>query len=121
MKIDFDNNVAIYIQIVELIKKYIISGYFKSGDRLPSIRDLALQFKVNPNTMQKALGELEELKLIYTERTNGKFVTNDLNLINKLKNEYALDLTSKYILNMNNLGFAKNEIIKHIESNGGIK
>ena len=92
MRFDFDNNVPIYIQLVEQLKIYIISGKLNPGDRLPSVRDLALQTKVNPNTMQKALGELEDLKLIYTERTNGKFVTNDQKLIDKYKDNCKLYL-----------------------------
>ena len=91
MKFEFDNNVPIYIQLVEQLKIYIISEKIKSGERLPSVRDLALQTKVNPNTMQKALVELEELKLIYTERTNGKYITNDKDLINSYK-EVAVSL-----------------------------
>ena len=83
----FDNNTPIYIQLVEQLKIDIISGQLKSGERLPSVRDLALQNKVNPNTMQKALVELEELNLIYTERTNGKYVTEDTKLIEKHKND----------------------------------
>ena len=76
MKFEFDNNIPIYIQLVEQLKIYIISGKIKPGERLPSVRDLALHSKVNPNTMQKALIELEELKLIYTERTTIKYLKN---------------------------------------------
>ena len=89
MNINFDNNTPIYIQLLEYIKTYIISGKLNSGDKLPSVRDFASMFKVNPNTMQKALAELEEEKLIYTERTNGKFVTNDKKIINDIKSKYA--------------------------------
>ena len=81
---DFDNNIPIYIQLVDKLKIYIISDKIKVGERLPSVRELAMQLKVNPNTVQRALGELENLKLIYTERTNGKYVTTDKNLINKI-------------------------------------
>ena len=73
----FDNIRPIYIQIVELVKLDIISGRLNKGDKISSVRDFAMQFKVNPNTVQKALAELEKGGLIYTERTNGKFVTND--------------------------------------------
>ena len=66
---NFDNSIPIYIQIVEKLKIYIISGKLSLGERLSSVRDLALLYKVNPNTIQKALSELEDLKLIYTERT----------------------------------------------------
>ena len=75
----FDNERPIYIQLVERLRKEIVSGKLKAGERLPSVRELALTTRVNPNTMQKALVELENEGLVYTERTNGKFVTNFLN------------------------------------------
>ena len=81
MDFTFDNNIPIYIQLLDYLKIYLISGVFKAGDKLPSVRDFATIFKVNPNTMQKALTELEDMNLIYTERTNGKYVTNDAKLI----------------------------------------
>lgn len=110
MNIDFDNNVPIYLQIVEYLKVYIVSGKYKPGEKIPSVRDLANEIKVNPNTMQKALVELENLKLIYTERTNGKYITNDKVIINKLKKEYANELTNNYIKNMSDLGFSLEDI-----------
>ena len=79
----FDNERPIYIQLVEKIRLEIVSGKLKSGERLPSVRELALISRVNPNTMQKALAELEDEGLIYTERTNGKFVTDNKELIEK--------------------------------------
>lgn len=121
MKFEFDNNIPIYIQLVEHLKNYIISGKIKTGERLPSVRDLALQTKVNPNTMQKALGELESLKLIYTERTNGKFVTTDQNRIDEFKNEYALTLTNQYISSMKSIGFSEKEALSYIKDIGGDK
>lgn len=121
MKFEFDNNIPIYIQLVEQLKIYIISGKINPGDRLPSVRELALQTKVNPNTMQKALIELEELKLVYTERTNGKFVTNDKKLIDKYKYEYAKDLSNTYFSSMESIGFDKNEVIKYLKELGGKK
>ena len=117
----FDNNIPIYLQLVEQIKIDIISGKLVSGERLPSVRDFALAMKVNPNTMQIALQELEEIKLIYTERTNGKFVTEDKKLIDKLKRYYADDLSKKYFQNMESIGFTREEIFKYLESLGGDK
>lgn len=119
MKFEFDNNIPIYIQLVEQLKIYIISGNMKPGDRLPSVRELALQTKVNPNTMQKALAELEELKLVYTERTNGKYVTQDQNLIRQLKLEYANAITQKYLSSMKDIGFTELEAIDHLKKIGG--
>ena len=121
MNFDFDNNLPIYIQLVEQLKICIISGIIKPGDRLPSVRDLALKSKVNPNTMQKALSELEDLKLIYTERTNGKFVTEDKELINKFKDKYAKELSNKYFLNMKSIGYDKEETINYLKTIGGDK
>ena len=121
MAFNFDNNIPIYIQLVEYLKKEIILGKYKPGDRLPSVRDLALLIKVNPNTVQKALTELENLKLVYTERTNGKYVTDNKNLIEKIKYEYAKDLTDKYFLNMENIGFNNNETIDYLKKMGGDK
>lgn len=121
MKFDFDNNIPIYIQLVEQLKIYIISGKLKAGERLPSVRDLGLQTKVNPNTAQKALVELEKLKLVYTETTNGRFVTNDQELIYKYKKEYADKLSNKYFSSMESMGFNKKETIDYLIKLGGDK
>ena len=117
----FDNNVPIYIQLVEELKKDIISGRILPGERLPSVREFAIEMKVNPNTMQKALQELENINLIYTERTNGKYVTTDKKLIDKYRKEYALNLSNKYFTDMESVGFTKDEIIEYIKIRGGIK
>ena len=121
MQFEFDNNTPIYIQLVEQLKTYIISDKIKPGERLPSVRDLAMQTKVNPNTMQKALVELEDLKLIYTERTNGRFVTEDKKIIDKYKMKYAEELSKKYILGMKNIGYNDEEIIVYLNNLGGDK
>ena len=115
MEITFDNNIPIYIQLLEYMKIYLISGTFKCGEKLPSVRDFATTFKVNPNTMQKALSELESMKLIYTERTNGKYVTKDKKQIEKLKDEYALTLAKSYFAGMKRIGLGKADSIKYLE------
>ena len=115
MEFEFDNNTPIYMQLVNNIKMYIISGKLKSGERLPSVRELAFMLKVNPNTVQKALGSLEDIKLIYTERTNGKYVTDDIDLINKLKEEYILNLTRDYLSNLELIGLSSKDIIKYFK------
>ena len=115
MEYTFDNNIPIYIQLLEYLKIYLISGVFKSGEKLPSVREIATSFKVNPNTMQKALAELESMKLIYTERTNGKYVTKDNKLIEKLKDEYATTLAKSYFQGMKRIGLGKADSIRYIE------
>jgi len=115
MNFKFDNNSPIYLQLVEDIKLQIISGNIKKGDKLLSVRELALTKKVNPNTMQKALVELENMKLIYTERTNGKYVTNDEKIINKIKKEFINNKINTFINDMNSIGLDKNEIVKYLQ------
>ena len=115
MEFAFDNNIPIYIQVLEYMKIYLISGVFKCGEKLPSVREFSTTFKVNPNTMQKALAELESMNLIYTERTNGKYVTNDKKLIEKLKDEYAITLAKSYFQGMKKIGLGKADSIKYLE------
>ena len=115
MDFTFDNNIPIYIQLLDYLKIYLISGVFKAGDKLPSVRDFATTFKVNPNTMQKALTELEDMNLIYTERTNGKYVTNDAKLIESLKDEYAKKKKKSYFQGMRRIGLGKVDSIKYLE------
>ena len=87
---------------------------------MPSVRDLALQTKVNPNTMQRALIELENLGLIYTERTNGKFVTDNQELIDRYKQEYANELTKTYFDSMLSIGMDKMQVANYLNKIGGI-
>ena len=115
MEFTFDNNIPIYIQVLEYMKIYLISGVFKCGEKLPSVREFSTTFKVNPNTMQKALAELESMNLIYTERTNGKYVTNDINLIDKLKDEYAITPAKSYFEGVKRIGLGKADSIKYLE------
>ncbi len=121
MSFEFDNNIPIYVQLVEYLKISIISGEFKLGEKIPSVRELAIKAKVNPNTMQKALIEVENLNLIYTERTNGKYVTNNKDIIDKFKEEYASNLSKKYFSSMVSIGYTKEEAIKYLNNLGGKK
>lgn len=119
MNADFDNATPIYLQLVEQLEREIISGKILPGERLPSVRELALRLKVNPNTVQKSLTELENSGLIFTERTNGKFVTEDAALIEKYKEEYADILTQTYINAMQTIGLDKADIAKRLIGLGG--
>ncbi len=115
----FDNERPIYLQLVEQLRVAIVSGAYAAGSRLPSVRELAVMAKVNPNTMQKALTELESDKLIFTERTNGKYVTNDQRLLAKIKTELAADLVHKYTSDMAKIGITYGESIKYLKQLGG--
>ncbi len=114
----FDDERPIYIQLVEMLRIEIVSGKLNKGDRIPSVRELALAAKVNPNTMQKALVELENEGLIYTERTNGKFVTSDEKLIEEVKRELAKEKVNNYLEGMKNIGISKEDAIKYLQELG---
>lgn len=119
MEYIFDNERPIYIQLVEMIRISIVSGEYQKGQKLPSVRELALMMKVNPNTMQKALAELENKKLIYTERTNGKYVTEDEKLIEKTKKELAQEKVNNYLKSMECIGINHDLAIKYLQELGG--
>lgn len=117
----FDNERPIYIQLVEMLRQEIVSEKLKAGERLPSVRELALMVRVNPNTMQKALAELENEGLIYTERTNGKFVTDNKELIGKIKKELAKEKVNNFLNDMKSIGITYNDAVKYLQELGGIK
>ncbi|MCI8393519.1 MAG: GntR family transcriptional regulator [Clostridia bacterium] len=119
MEYVFDNERPIYVQLVEIIRIEIVSGKLKKGDRLPSVRELALMMKVNPNTMQKALVELENEKLVYTERTNGKYVTKDEKLIERVKKELAKEQVDNYLNSMQKIGISFEEAKSYLQRLGG--
>lgn len=93
----------------------IVSGFYKPGDKLPSVRDFAAEASVNPNTMQKAFAELERSGLIITQRTNGRTVTEDVKMINTIRNELAQEHVNKFFAKMKELGFQNEDIIAFIE------
>lgn len=117
----FDNERPIYVQLVEKIRMEIISGGFQPGERIPSVRELALAVKVNPNTMQKALVELESEGLLYTERTNGKFVTNNQEMIDMIKKDLAKDKVNLFLDDMKKIGICHEEAIQYLQEIGGHK
>ncbi len=105
----------IFIQIIEKIQVDIISGLYMPGDKLPSVRELAQEASVNPNTMQKALSELERTGLVYAQRTSGRFITEDTTMIDELKSKLAKEIVTEFLENMQKLGFQKEETISLLE------
>lgn len=112
MKWELNSERPVYIQLIEQIQAGIISGHFKPGDKLPSVRDLAADAAVNPNTMQKALADLERIGLVYTNRTSGRFITSDEALIRMLKGQSAKKEIIEFMERMRLLGFDPNETLK---------
>ncbi len=113
---NLDSDRPIYAQIVEKLQMQIVSGYYKPGDKLPSVRDLATQACVNPNTMQKAFSELERSGLILTQRTSGRLVTEDINMIKEVQNTLADEQIKVFLDKMMELGFKQEEIAKRLEA-----
>jgi len=109
----------IYLQLQEQIKLSIVSGLHPSGGKLPTVRDLALEAAVNPNTMQRALTELEREGLIYAQRTSGRFVTEDESVIEKMKNELALGLVDAFLEKMAAIGYGAGETAMLIAKRAG--
>ena len=101
----------IYIQLVEQIKLQILSGHYRPGERFPSVRELATEAAVNPNTMQKALAALEQEGLLIGSRTNGRTVTSDASLIGSMRDELADGIVENSYQALAKLGFSKEEFI----------
>ena len=111
-----DDSLPIYLQIEGLIKTKIISGVYQPGQKLPSVRDLAAEAAVNPNTMQKALTELERSGLVYTQRTSGRFITEDTAKMTELKEQIAREQLQLFLKNMEQLGLSRDDIRRLLET-----
>ena len=107
---EFDNTRPVYIQLCEQFTNAIISGALAPGEKLLSVRDLAKEAGVNPNTMQKALSELDRSGLLYTQRTAGRFVTENKEKIKEIKQETARLRVSQFLTEMAQLGIRPQEI-----------
>lgn len=111
---NFESDRPIYLQLIEKIELMVFSGEYAPGAKLPSVRDIAKEAAVNPNTMQRALTKLEEDGLIITHRTSGRFITEDENMINKARAKLAQEQTLEFISNLQKLGFSKTEALSMI-------
>lgn len=108
---DFNDNLPIYIQIMNLIKGKIVSGEIGKGDKLPSVREFSKKLKVNPNTVQRTYQELEREGLVFTQRGMGTFVTEDKEVIKKFKKGMATNIVNNFLIEMKKLGFTPSEIM----------
>ncbi|HEX3017128.1 MAG TPA: GntR family transcriptional regulator [Caproicibacter sp.] len=122
---DLKSDRPIYSQLIEQIQLLVVSGIYPAGTKLPSVRDMAAEASVNPNTMQRALSQLESEGLLYSQRTSGRFVTEDVERIMQTKNNLAVNLIHDFISKMNQLGYDRQQtvslldrIMKEEEQNG---
>ncbi len=111
MSWDLKSDRPIYAQLIEQLELKICSGIYALGSKLPSVRDLAQEASVNPNTMQRALAKLEEDGLLYTNRTSGRFVTEDVKMVQKTKNKLAQEQIQEFLEKMKRLGFDQKDIL----------
>ena len=105
MSEQFDSSRPIYAQLVERLKARILAGTYPPGGHLDSVRDLAAAAGVNPNPMQRALAQLEAEGLVRTERTNGRFVTEDTTLIEQLRATAAREIAEEFVAKMYSIGY----------------
>ncbi len=115
MKWAFTTDRPIYAQLVEQMTFAVVSGEYRAGDKLPSVRDLAQEAAVNPNTMQKALAEMERQGMLYTQRTAGRYVTEDVAMIQQIKTKLAEQQVADFLAQMGKIGLTKDEIIALIQ------
>ncbi|MCL6603522.1 MAG: GntR family transcriptional regulator [Paenibacillus sp.] len=111
MTIEFDNNLPIYIQIMNYIKGEIVTGKLKPGDKILSVRELASELQINPNTIQRTFQELEREEIVETRRGMGRYVTSEETKIMTIKKEMAKEVLDRFIRGMKELGFEGEEIV----------
>ena len=116
MEEQFRSNLPIYLQLMERIKEQIVSGELQPGQRLMPVRELAQTFEVNPKTMQRALSELEREGLMYTERTAGRFITQDEQLIAQTREALAVGRVDSFLAQMRALGYSQKALAELIET-----
>ena len=106
----YDNNQPIYLQIMDRVRRKIVSGEWRAGDRVPPVRDLALEFGVNPNTMQRSLAELERDGLLFSERTSGRYVTRDGSRVAAVRDAMARGEAAAFRKRMAAMGYSDKEV-----------
>ena len=116
MSEEFDNSKPIYLQIIDKINQQIIRGKILPGNKLPSVREMAVQMGVNPNTIQRTYSELERMEIVETKRGQGTFVTENIALIEELKVRMQMDIIEAFVLNMKELGFSEEEMLSGLQA-----
>lgn len=111
MTIELDNNLPIYLQIMNYIKRQIVTGALQAGDKIPSVRELAAELQINPNTIQRTFQELERENIVETRRGLGRYVTSEVSKIMGIKKEMAGELLDQFIHGMRELGFTEQDIV----------
>lgn len=116
---EFDTTKPIYIQIMEMINKKIVRNEWKAGEKLPSVREMAVKTGVNPNTIQRTYSELERMGIVETRRGQGTFVTENVEVIERLRERLKQDIVDDFIRNMMELGFTLDDMIATLKNYKG--
>lgn len=112
---EIKNNRPIYLQLVDHVYSDILSGHYLPGQRLPSVRNLAKDASVNPNTMQKALQELEHNHIVYSKGTSGRFVTDDPALISSMKERFIQKELDDFLSRLQTYGITRQDILDRLQ------
>lgn len=112
----FSDDKPIYLQIIDIILTSILNGEYAPGSKVPTVRELASDLQVNPNTLQRAFSELEKMEVINVQRTNGRFVTENSQLIDDLRMDNAVQLTINYLGDIKKIGYQKSDAVKLIDN-----
>ena len=116
MSWEFQDHLPIYAQLMDTLKRRIITGRYLPGEKLPSVRELAAEAGINPNTVQRAFSELEREGLIYTQRATGKYVTENADEIKSARQALAKTQVAEFLSNMQSLGYSVCDVIVLLQS-----
>ena len=113
---EFKDNIPIYFQIEQYLYRQIAMGKIKAGEKIPSVRKLALELTVNVNTVQRALQEMNAQGILYTKRGEGIFVTEDTELLAKTKQALINNELDEFVQNMKKLGVKEDSLVSVLEN-----
>ena len=116
MSWEFQDHLPIYAQLMDTLKRRIITGRYLPGEKLPSVRELAAEAGINPKTVQRAFSELEREGLIYTQRATGKYVTENADEIKSARRALAKTQVAEFLSNMQSLGYSVGDVIVLLQS-----
>lgn len=115
MTTKYESDKPIYLQIIDRISKEIVRGVLKPGDKLPSVREMAIQSGVNPNTIQRTYSEMERMEIVETRRGQGTFVTEDSGMVEHLRKSMEASVVESFVQSMREIGVSETEIIHSVE------
>ena len=113
---EFNSSIPIYLQVITEIKRDIVTGKIALGEKLPSGRDLAIQYTINPNTASRVYKEMENMGICFTKRGLGTYVSEDFELVKRLKDEMAQELLKQFLDGMSQIGISKDEAVQLIKN-----